>query len=636
MGSIGSDQSSLGGSTGGVVDANGALLLSTDTTGETSLMFGPSALREVLAGVANGDIAVPPADPTAILSDVNPLPYWTFTDVNSSGAITASVVADSTVASGNLLRFTIASGTTPGKIVTFTRFIPIPSSASRSFSVYAEASLLNATNSYEATAKLTGQFYKNDLTTTTGSSFNSATTTFQQFVTVYGLNAPDLYAIAPDLTTMTAPADAAFCKLTLTIATATLAVSNVARTLTTATITTSTFHNYVAGQSVTIALTSGPTGYAALNGTWIITSPVTSNTFTFTTVTSGTITSGAAVGTASSPSTVARTIDLTEVRLAKGLPELLLTDKVDPATYAPGMISEESGYLYVVSGSQDYISVGANLVANSSASISLNTGGTVSANAAALTVTTSTAGDGTINAQTIKAAATTTSKMLLQANGADVIVQDTNAADGTNPRIIFRPRTGADYAGLKSGAVGVLQVLSGSTSTTYGQLWAARVYPMNGSTASRYIYDDGNQTVFSGPVLANGVVNCDTVRSTAIPPTTNTTNAAIWVVNAGSDYTLKRNSSSQRYKTNIRDTDEAVLTAAKNIKPKHYESTIADEAGETRLGFIAEEVLAAGLSHAVGYDGEGRVETIDATALVAALYARVNDLETRLKALEEK
>ena len=77
-----------------------------------------------------------------------------------------------------------------------------------------------------------------------------------------------------------------------------------------------------------------------------------------------------------------------------------------------------------------------------------------------------------------------------------------------------------------------------------------------------------------------------------------------------------------------------MLEAARKIKPRHYESTIADEAGETRLGFIAEEVLEAGLSHAVGFDGEGRVETLDPTALIAALFARVNDLETRLAALE--
>jgi hypothetical protein len=421
---------------------------------------------------------------------------------------------------------------------------------------------------------------------------------------------------------MTAPADAAFCKLTLTIATATLAVSNVARTLTTATITTSTFHNYVAGQSVTIALTSGPTGYAALNGTWTITAPVTSNTFTFTTVTSGTITSGAAVGTASSPSTVARTIDLTEVRLAKGLPELLLTDKVDPETYAPGMISEESGYLYVVSGSQDYISVGADLVANSSASISLNTGGTVSANAAALTVTTSTAGDGTINAQTIKAAATTTSDLLLQATGADVIVQDTNAADGTNPRIIFRPRTGADYAGLKSGAVGVLQVLSGNTTTTYGQLWAARIYPMNGATASRYIYDDGTNTATSSNLY---VGNFPTTASAANLRSTSTSGSQLLV-----------STSSRRWKDNIEDVDAATLAAAKRLKARHFTSLHETDNNKKLLGMIAEEVEDAGLTCAVEKDADGAPFALDWNAITSALLARLEDAERRIAQLEAR
>jgi hypothetical protein len=76
------------------------------------------------------------------------------------------------------------------------------------------------------------------------------------------------------------------------------AISTVARTTTTATITTSSAHGFIVGDSITIALTSGPTGYAALNGTWTITTSATATTFTFTTGTSGTITSGAAVGTA--------------------------------------------------------------------------------------------------------------------------------------------------------------------------------------------------------------------------------------------------------------------------------------------------------------------------------------------------
>jgi len=78
----------------------------------------------------------------------------------------------------------------------------------------------------------------------------------------------------------------------------TATVSLAARSGTTATITTSPAHGFASGRIVTVALTSGPTGFAALNGTFTITG-VTSTTFTYTTVTSGTITSGAAVGTAS-------------------------------------------------------------------------------------------------------------------------------------------------------------------------------------------------------------------------------------------------------------------------------------------------------------------------------------------------
>jgi hypothetical protein len=75
-------------------------------------------------------------------------------------------------------------------------------------------------------------------------------------------------------------------------------VSLAARSGTTATITTSPAHGFASGRSVTVKLSSGPTGYTALNGTFTITG-VTTNSFTYTTGTSGTITSGAAVGTAS-------------------------------------------------------------------------------------------------------------------------------------------------------------------------------------------------------------------------------------------------------------------------------------------------------------------------------------------------
>jgi hypothetical protein len=208
--------------------------------------------------VANGDFAIPPDAAGDTITAENPLPYWTFTDVNSAGAITCAVVADASAGSGNVLRFTVASGTLTGKSATLTRYIPVPSSASRSFSFYAEATFDNGTNSPQANATVTCQFYKQDGTTATGTAFSSATVLFSDLITAEGLLAPDFYSDPTQLVGTTAPADAAYLKITITIAT-------------------------VATQSA------------------------------------------------------ARTVDLTEVRLGNGLPEILFTDRNNP-TNTPGYI----------------------------------------------------------------------------------------------------------------------------------------------------------------------------------------------------------------------------------------------------------------------------------------------------------
>jgi hypothetical protein len=69
-----------------------------------------------------------------------------------------------------------------------------------------------------------------------------------------------------------------------------------ARSGTTATITTNVDHPYRVGDSIRVALLSGPTGYTALNGNWTVTAVPSSTTFQYTTGTSGTITSGFATG----------------------------------------------------------------------------------------------------------------------------------------------------------------------------------------------------------------------------------------------------------------------------------------------------------------------------------------------------
>jgi|694.fasta_scaffold30479_3 hypothetical protein len=258
MGKYGTNLEGFGAFEGGVNADKGAPLVSTSSDGETALLFGPAALREIQAGVANGDFAIPPDAAGDTITAENPLPYWTFTDVNSAGAITAAIVADAGAGSGNVLRFTVASGTLTGKSATLTRYVPVASSASRSFSFYAEATFENGGLSTESNAKITCQFYKADGVTTTGTAFSSATVLFSDLNIAEGLLAPDFYSDPTLLTNSTAPSDAAYLKITITIAT-------------------------------------------------VATQPV------------------------------ARTVDLTEVRLGNGLPELLFTDRNNP-TNAPGYL----------------------------------------------------------------------------------------------------------------------------------------------------------------------------------------------------------------------------------------------------------------------------------------------------------
>jgi hypothetical protein len=590
MTSYGSDYTPITQQSGDLVAEGGATLISPRSEGETAIMAGPALLREIQAGVSNGDFAVSPVDPTANISDENNLPYWTYTDINSAGAITAAVVSDANAASGNVLRFTVASGTLTGKSATLTRYVPVASSASRSFSFYAEATFDNGTNSTQATAKLTCQFYKSDQVTTTGTAFESVVYGFNDFsFGPNGITAPDLFVPsgAADLTNTTAPADAAYLKLTITIAT-------------------------VATQSAD------------------------------------------------------RVVDLTEVRLAHGLPELILTDKGDPATFQPAYIVNESGDLSLFASTGENLIVGLNGYWLGSASNTIESGGDINLIATGdiigtaanvdLTATTqmNLTGD-TVNLIALNGVDVTTNgvtegtirtanvssvgDLRLLAGGGDVYLNST--AVGVGPRLLFRDSAGTFYGGLRMEGANVFRFYNGSTSNDYAYIYAERIYAMDGTTASRYMFDNGTQTAFSGAVLtgtltSTGVVTGDNFTGTTITGTTATTNAAIWVLTSGTTYNLRRNTSSARYKTNITDADDAVLEAARKIRPRHYESTIEDEAGTTRLGFIAEEVLEAGLSHAVGYDAEGRVETLDTTALIAALFVRINDLEQRLADLESR
>ena len=479
---LGSDQAQLASFGGGVISEEGAVLLSGESTGGNSLLFGPAALREIQAGVANGDFAIPPLEPLDTVTAENPLPYYTFTDVNSAGAITCAIVASASAGSGNVLRWSVAASTAAGKSATLSRFVPVGASQNRAFAYVPELNTFGATATANVSLTLTYQFYKQD-NTTTGSS-GTSTATFTTLGT--GIN----WFNPPLSTTNAAPSDAAFVYIEIKVST-----------------------------------------------------------------------------TATSPASISK-VDITELRLIRGDQTNLFAEYTTPGTYAPTRMRQVNGTLNVEpNGGTGNVTLG---------------------------------GDLTIS-------------------GGDLNLSTTHV-----------------IAPLNTGTVQFTRNDTGNRSS----ITVGRVFP--GTQTTRYMDDDGTRISFNagldlqGTTQTSGIFksNGSGYENDAPVTTTQTSSAAIWVLQSGTNYRIQRNSSSARYKTNIVDADDAVLEASRRITARHYESTIADEAGATRLGFIAEEVHDAGLTHAVGYDAEGRPESLDSTALIAALWHRVADLEARLQKLE--
>jgi len=214
VGKYGTNLEGFGAFEGGVNADKGAPLVSTSSDGETALLFGPAALREIQAGVANGDFAIPPDEADATITAENPLPYWTFTDVNSAGAITCKIVDDASSGSSNTLRWSITAASANSLSAKLTRFIPVASTRNRAFAYSPELNTFAATNTAIATIRLQAQFYKSDQTTTTGTAMDSGVFTFATMGT--GSN----WLQISGTTANAAPSDAAFCLVTITVATA--------------------------------------------------------------------------------------------------------------------------------------------------------------------------------------------------------------------------------------------------------------------------------------------------------------------------------------------------------------------------------------------------------------------------------
>jgi len=222
MGKYGTNVTGLAAYEGGVNNDKGEPLVANNTDGETSLLFGRAALRELQANIANGDIGIPPDQATANIAEDNPLPYWTFTDVNSAGAITAAIVADTNSPSGFAVQWSVLAGTLTGKSATLTRYSPVvpgtggrPSFPSTGDFAYGASYSSTGVGTAEANAniKIKYEYYDAGLTIITTSAPISTAETFGGIGTTGG---GSTFAYPID---KVVPNNAAFAKVTITCAT---------------------------------------------------------------------------------------------------------------------------------------------------------------------------------------------------------------------------------------------------------------------------------------------------------------------------------------------------------------------------------------------------------------------------------
>ena len=518
MGKYGTNLEGFGAFEGGVNADKGAPLVSTSSDGETSLLFGPAALREIQAGVANGDFAIPPDAAGDTITESNPLPYWTFTDVNSAGAITCAVVADAASGSGNVLKWTVASGTLTGKSAKITRYVPVSSTLSRSFSYYLEASFTDATNSAQAEVEVSGAFYKTDLTVASG-SFTSGAVAFSSLTSITGVNAPDNFD-AGSLLSTTAPSDAAYLLVTITIST-------------------------VATQSA------------------------------------------------------ARTIELAEVNLYRGSPEVLLTDRSAPDTHQPAVLQADAGELLIQAA-------GGNSLTITATSSNFNNSVTIVGPNNDITVEGDIGFDGVIYGTTAL-------------TGPNI-----NLA-GTNTRLWAHSASAADVAASTStttSGVLITKVTAGQPSTN-----------INGVATTDAFAD----------ALRNGGIAVDT------------TNNRAYFYSGGWKFAALTTPSDSRLKEEITAITGA-LDTLRQLVPVAFKWKAPEAHGRTdavaddgkRLGFIADQVATTDLAHWVetlGVD-DREAHLVDTTEVLAVnipqnemealVVQALLDIDTRLKALESR
>jgi len=157
-----------------------------------------------------------------------------------------------------------------------------------------------------------------------------------------------------------------------------------------------------------------------------------------------------------------------------------------------------------------------------------------------------------------------------------------------------------------------------ASAITTGVLAEARIPDLPGSKISSAVPSATNAT---NATYAEGPTSASYNRAA-----TGTGYFSVWMNSA---LQFMRNTSSRRYKKNIRDwSSEAVL----KLRPVIFDRK-GDDTPDNEIGFIAEEVLKV-LPEAVVYF-DGKVDGIDDRALITALVSTVQSLARKVQALEE-
>lgn len=157
-------------------------LTGEDAPTGTDVGFAAPLRRFIHTGILNGDFALPPPSPGDLITEDNPLPFWSLT---TSGIVTAQVNGSASAASGNVLHIDAAANAGLS-IEGVTQFAPLPRSQGQQYRVM--MSCYAAVTGGLNTLALTCQFYAADAVTTIGGlQFRTLNSTASEFKLDAGL-----------------------------------------------------------------------------------------------------------------------------------------------------------------------------------------------------------------------------------------------------------------------------------------------------------------------------------------------------------------------------------------------------------------------------------------------------------------